>query len=196
MILSMEASNLIADFSSRYKLDEDASFDLGHNITLYVLRFVSKDELCEELQSILSINQKVAREECNTIERNLFLEAGLTGDEEETIPEQSQIKKKDDSLNHVNILSEIENPTPSIKVNIIENLNQGDSEIETTITPLKTHSKDTAAEFGGFTPIDNTIHPASPIAAKLSAKLEDATSSVPKEIYHVKKPDPSHEPIE
>jgi hypothetical protein len=114
-------------------------------------------------------------------------------------PAQEKITKVIDGaapLNHLDILNEIENPTPSIT---IQNTTPQPEIAPVAIEPKKLTLEEALSGVlpsdGGFT-TPNTTHPAEPMAKKLDEKLTNATSSAPKEIYVVKKPDPYHEPIE
>ncbi len=104
--------------------------------------------------------------------------------------------KKSDSLNHQDILSEIENPTPSIASR--EPAPQ--IEVKALVEEIKKPTLEQALNGvlpteGGFSFNENS-HPAESIVKKLDEKLSTPTSSLPKEVYVVKKIDPYHEPIE
>lgn len=143
----------------------------------------------------------------NNIEKNLLEEGeGVSNNE------------NDSSLNHVDILSEIENPTPSLPatepavaatVSTSTATEQKENQEPTGSTPQVTTLENITSHkpslseaigniptIGGFKPIENPTHPAAPLAEKLDQKLSTSTASAPKEVYHVKTLDPYHEPVE
>lgn len=121
------------------------------------------------------------------------------------------------NLSHINILDEIENPTPSLKTTAsfankpanapVKAATQTSSTTTavTTATPTNQPTKiktsieaiQPSAHLGGFA--DNAtgnMHPAEKVAAKLGQNLTAPSASIPKEVYIPKRPDPYHEPIE
>lgn len=113
-------------------------------------------------------------------------------------------------ISHVDILSEIENPTPSINTTATFQ-KEVSQKINVTTGPV-------AANIGVSTSKSNTLqnntlstspslhssdpsvvpysNPALHIASKLDQNLSAPSASVPKDIYVSKKPDPYHEPVE
>ena len=113
----------------------------------------------------------------------------------------------ENTISHVDILSEIENPTPSISTTAqfikpaVVNSNQPTSNLtaNTQSPTQKTTTQTTPTnplDLGGFgINKANTVNPAQNIANKLDQNLSTPTTSIPKEVYVSKKLDPYKEPI-
>jgi hypothetical protein len=104
-------------------------------------------------------------------------------------------------ISHLDLLSEIENPTPSISTTAnFQNAAPKTESKETTQknptpnSPIKNQSTETSLH--SSTPVAPYINPALNIATKLDQKLSAPSSSIPKDVYVSKKPDPYHEPVE
>lgn len=97
-------------------------------------------------------------------------------------------------ISHHDLLSEIENPTPSISTTTdFQNQNFVKSSQPQANTPVVK----TSANKGINTATTNTYtNPALNIATKLDQKLSTPSASIPKDIYVSKKPDPYHEPVD
>ncbi len=153
----------------------------------YVLFGVTKiTDFKKALFENLFITEDVAENIDSECYKNIFNKIETVGE-----------KKVDaDSLNHQDILSEIENPTPSIASR--EPAPQ--IEVKALVEEIKKPTLEQALNGvlpteGGFSFNENS-HPAESIVKKLDEKLSTPTSSLPKEVYVVKKIDPYHEPIE
>lgn len=126
--------------------------------------------------------------------------------------EEAKLNEKIDSshISHVDILSEIENPTPSISTtsNFQKQINQTDilttdsptagisnSSPKTNIYQINT-STDTPSLHSSDPSVVPYTNPALHIASKLDQNLSTPSASASKDIYVSKKPDPYHEPVE
>lgn len=110
-------------------------------------------------------------------------------------------------ISHHDLLSEIENPTPSISTTAdFQNQNFVKSSQPQANTPVVKTSANKRISTAVTTTPDGTIHssattntytnPALNIATKLDQKLSTPSASIPKDIYVSKKPDPYHEPVD
>lgn len=118
--------------------------------------------------------------------------------------EEAKLKEKTDSnhISHIDVLSEIENPTPSISTPPTPQ-REATTESQTTLNSLKPLSKDSSTQLSSPNPslhsspsIAPYVNPALHIASKLDQNLSNPSASVPKEMYVSKKPDPYHEPLD
>ena len=107
----------------------------------------------------------------------------------------NKMKGSSESLNHIDILNEIENPTPSIVAQPATPQPTPAVTEEPKKPTLEEALSGVLPSTGGFT-FEEAKHPAEPMSQKLDQKLTESTSSTPKEIYVVKKIDPYHEPLE
>lgn len=113
-------------------------------------------------------------------------------------------------ISHIDVLSEIENPTPSINTtaNFQKQIVQtNDSNVVNPTTSNRTSpSKINISQNSTFS-ANSSLHssdpsvvpysnPALQIASKLDQNLSTPSASVPKDVYVSKKPDPYHEPVE
>lgn len=110
-------------------------------------------------------------------------------------------------ISHHDLLSEIENPTPSISTTVdFQNQNFVKSSQPQANTPVVKTSANKGVNTATTTTPDGTIHssattntytnPALNIATKLDQKLSTPSASIPKDIYVSKKPDPYHELVD
>lgn len=113
-------------------------------------------------------------------------------------------------ISHIDVLSEIENPTPSIsttasfqsQANSVKqtspntpSISQKNPSSRTSTTPLGSPSSTPSLHSSDPSVVPYT-NPALHIASKLDQNLSTPSASVPKDIYVSKKPDPYHEPVE
>jgi hypothetical protein len=123
---------------------------------------------------------------------------------EKRIEKETEIIEKTESnhISHIDVLSEIENPTPSISAPLTPQ-REATTESQTTPNSLKPSSKDSSTQSSSPNPsfhsspsIAPYVNPALHIASKLDQNLSNPSASVPKEMYVSKKPDPYHEPLD
>lgn len=112
---------------------------------------------------------------------------------------------EEEHISHLDILNEIENPTPSIKSSptnqktekiIAPNTEQKPAKSVSTNNQQQSIDATNSILFHSPTPVAPYTNPALNIASKLDQKLSTPSGSVPKDIYIPKKPDPYHEPVE
>lgn len=128
---------------------------------------------------------------------------------------------QNEDLNHRDILSEIEAPTPSLKnTRTVSEITRTSSEeaikvmskeardlikaqdndkINTTTTtkaPTLQEAVGIMPDIGGFIPVNNVLAPSQKVAEGLNSKLTTATTTPIKEVFIPKKIDPYREPAE
>lgn len=231
---SEENANIIGSIAQKNKLSEEQEMFLFDEIAYVFFGITSISNFKNEIKNTLSIDEKTALSISSEVYGSVFLPIkrflietpndGLSG-----IYSTSETKNTTnlgtETINHQDILNEIENPTPSIypKINqnpldtqsnstvldidaleltgtsITKNTDSGSEIVSKTNTPVVKSIDpvvDSVPVLSGFKPISNETHPAQTTADKLNSVLENPTKTTIKEIYQSKKPDPYHEPLE
>lgn len=119
-----------------------------------------------------------------------------------TISVETSKSNEANHISHIDVLSEIENPTPSIRAPLTPQ-REATTESQATPNSLRPLSKDSSTRLSSPNPslhsspsIAPYVNPALHIASKLDQNLSNPSASVPKEMYVSKKPDPYHEPLD
>lgn len=123
-------------------------------------------------------------------------------------PLESAKLAEEGHISHLDILGEIENPTPSIKTTAtfqnseskpalasVISTEQTKPAPPTSITQKSPNPTNTTS-LHSPTPVAPYTNPALNIGTKLDQKLSAPSSSIPKDVYVSKKPDPYHEPVD
>lgn len=173
---------------------EIIEIDLADAITYRVLGLITMSEYRKDLAEILWLEKEDEIDHAvSVINDFIILKKHILSDESKT---HGKIEK--DSISHIDILNEIENPTPSIinpqRINPARK-NEGPAKNDIDKTSDENEEGPAlSAELGGFAPA-NSQNPAQKIAAQLDKNLSTPSTSIPKEVYVSKKPDPYKEPI-
>lgn len=214
--LSFFISNLYVDPVLEQLVGEDTEDyllivdDLANQIAYYVLGLLTTQEFKENLAEVLYLEGTVEIQKAYDAINKFVLSKRNTKDDEKENPLEEAKLADAGHISHVDILSEIENPTPSINTTATFQ-KEVSQKINATTGPV-------AANIGVSTSKSNTLqnntlstspslhssdpsvvpysNPALHIASKLDQNLSTPSASVPKDIYVSKKPDPYHEPVE
>lgn len=186
-----QVDNLVLNLQEELSLIDTEVDDIAIEIAYVLFEVTPIEEFKDRIEDSVGKGGNTATRIVEICNKEIFSKIAPV------VEKTNQTSTESSSLNHVDILNEIENPTPSIV-----NKEQPAQETPEIVTPVEV-KKPTLEEAlsgvlpseGGFAFTDNT-HPAEPMAQKLEQKLSGPTTSTPKEIYVVKKPDPYHEPIE
>ena len=190
----------------------ERSESIKNILNLYLLEIKSVSDAIDDISEILNID------DCNTFFEKLELKpeyrmilAGLISTNIQSTEEtQTGIQKENSSISHVDILHEIENPTPSLKTT----LHFAKPQAQTTSSGTPTNTSNTTntpttlpegvratqtsvaanSVLGGFS-VNQPTNPAQRISDMLNKNMETPSVSIPKEVYIPKKPDPYKEPI-
>lgn len=214
--LSFFISNLYVDPILEQLVGEDTEDyllivdDLANQIAYYVLGLLSTQEFKDNLAEVLYLEGSVEIQKAyDAINKFVLSKKDNKGNEKENPLEEAKLADSN-HISHIDVLSEIENPTPSISTtasfqsqvntnkqttsNTTNNTQNNPSSklIPTPSTSLNSipslHSSDPSV-----VPYSN---PALHIASKLDQNLSTPSASIPKDVYVSKKPDPYHEPVE
>jgi hypothetical protein len=219
--------NFVSDYSFVDKIAEAVTKSIGNIvdvversesikniINLYLLEIKSVSEAIDDISEILNLD------DCNTFFEKLDLKpeyrmilAGLISTNIQSTEEaQTSIQKENSSISHVDILHEIENPTPSLKTTLHFAKPQAQATPSGTPTNISNtaniptpttlsegikatqSSVATNSVLGGFS-ANQPTNPAQKISDMLNKNMETPSISIPKEVYIPKKPDPYKEPI-
>lgn len=123
---------------------------------------------------------------------------------EKRFEKETKIDERADAnhISHIDVLSEIENPTPSINTTpsfqnqVTTDKQQNSSSFKPSSTNSSTQSSSPNPSLHSSASIAPYVNPALHIASKLDQKLDTPSASLPKDIYISKKPDPYHEPVD
>jgi hypothetical protein len=179
--------------------------DLADAIVYFVLGFISLDQFKKELAEILYLDGVVEIQKAYDAINKFVLSKLDKG--KETVENKIGEAKNNDSnhISHQDLLSEIENPTPSISTTAafqnssVKIVTAVPNEISKTVTnTTSSTNKDGAVEASlhSSATVPAYTNPALKIASKLDQNMSAPSASIPKDIYVSKKPDPYHEPVD
>jgi hypothetical protein len=206
--LSFFISNLYVDPILEQLVGEDTEDyllivdDLANQIAYYVLGLLSTQEFKENLAEILYLDNSVQIQKAYDAINKFVLSKRNSGDSEKKTSLEDIKFAEANHISHIDVLSEIENPTPSISAPLTPQ-REATTESQATPNSLKPSSKDSSTQLSSPNPslhsspsIAPYVNPALHIASKLDQNLSNPSASVPKEMYVSKKPDPYHEPLD
>lgn len=187
--------------------DSSSRADILRNETvLFILKIHTIDEFLDSMVVLLDL-QPHEIESATTA----FFNTCIPPEIQDSIdPDYKEPIKEPTHISHVDVLSEIENPTPSISTTTdFQNQSNQISAQATQSSHLANISKTSTSinSTANSTPTNPSLHSSDPsvipytnpalhIASKLDQNLGTPSASVPKDIYVSKKPDPYHEPVE
>jgi hypothetical protein len=194
---------------------------LGEEVALVLIREQSVEKFKDNLVWNLLMTEGRADSLFKEIDVNIFTPVKKFLIKDIPAPEKTPrlSLSESESLNHSDILKEIETPSNSLATTI-ENTPKGNEKpvsavtvmpkdaqklmTQSDISPIETTSapqlQDAVAQIlpnvGGFKPIDDPLKPTQKIADTIENKLNAVVKTPVKEVYIPKKPDPYREPIE
>lgn len=217
VVLSIESNPAILVLAETYDLDQDTTYAIANKINLQLLGFIKSNDVLE----YISTSTVIDGDEFKTIYPKLLDNILKKSDQqlfevrndERVLPVATENKIEEakladpEHISHHDLLSEIENPTPSISTTVdFQNQNFVKSSQPQANTPVVKTSANKGVNTATTTTPDGTIHssattntytnPALNIATKLDQKLSTPSASIPKDIYVSKKPDPYHELVD
>ncbi len=216
-IISIDDNPEIESVFKKYVVDFNLAEDIRFQITLFMFGFSTREECIEELGSLPISEGKDIGQLWKEIEAVLSPMSAYIQTQQDTLRIENEkltatdaaatsvdIIPANDALSHPDILSEIENPTPSFKsvsgaVSFSSVASDITADAEKKIPRIEqgpSTQLDVDSVLGTEASSEDPLHPAQPLSNKLDRALSTPTSSVPKEIYVSKAPDPYHEPIE
>jgi hypothetical protein len=222
---------IVSDVSKKFELTDEEETILFNEIAYTLLGENTLEEfrtnVIENLELKESKGSSIAAEISSLIftpvkkflrsKREVYLSVGKK--EEVTTTDKTAAPQSED-LNHHDILSEIETPTPSLKSTgatpeIVQNTSgegikvmskdaqdlikaQGSDEVNTTTTkaPTLQEAVGSMPDIGGFIPVNNVLAPSQKVADGLDSKLTTPSATPMKEVFVPKKLDPYREPAE
>lgn len=169
--------------------------DLANQIAYFILSLLSIQEFKDNLAEVLYLEgpaeiQK-AYDAINKFVLSKLNKKEITGGDNKI--EESKLKDQQNSISHIDILNEIENPTPSI--NTTTSFQSSNPTKTPTPIPKNTPNQSTSPSLHSPAPVAPYTNPALNIATKLEQNLGAPSASIPKDVYVSKKPDPYHEPV-
>jgi hypothetical protein len=183
--------DLVTKIQEEFSLAEFETDDIAIEIAYILFNISPLNEFKSRVEDSVGKGGTTAQSIVDICNKEIF--SKLTPAQEKTA---KPVINDSASLNHVDILNEIENPTPSIvSKEAIPQVAEENKAEEVKKPTLEEALSGVLPTEGGFS-FNEASHPAEPMAQKLDQKLSNATVTAPKEIYVVKKPDPYHEPIE
>ncbi len=212
--------SLIERLGEAHGLDEISQEMLGEEVALVLIREQSVERFKENLIWNLLMTEKRADSLFKEIDTGIFAPVKKFLIKDVPAPEKtSKISfSESESLNHSDILKEIETPSNSL-ASTLENTPHGDEKPVSAVTIMPkdaqklmtqvdtlptetTHApelQDAVAQImphvGGFKPLDNPLKPTEKVVGVMENKLTSVTKTPIKEMYIPKKPDPYREPI-
>ena len=214
--LSFFISNLYVDPILEQLVGEDTEDyllivdDLANQIAYYVLGLLSTQEFKENLAEVLYLEGSVEIQKAyDAINKFVLSKKDSKGNEKENPLEEAKLADSS-HISHVDILSEIENPTPSISTTASFQSQVNTSKQTTSNTTNNTQSNPSSkliptpstslTSISSLHSSDPSVvpysNPALHIASKLDQNLSTPSASIPKEVYVSKKSDPYHEPVD
>ncbi len=181
---------------------ETIIIDLADAIVYFKLGFIDMNQFKNELTEILYLEGAVEIQKAyDAINKFVLLKL-------EKKPEV--LKNESQKISHQDLLSEIENPTPSISTTAsFQNSASKTAASEAAKAASQAAPAGAAASSTGVksaSPAEASLHssaavpaytnPALKIASKLDQNMSTPSASIPKDIYVSKKPDPYHEPVD
>ena len=194
VLIQCEEEQTLLKLKKEYALEDETFREISHETLVTILGLLSFDDFIESIQRVLNVKQETAEDVFKNLDEFIFSKISTYIEE----GQQKFLEEKNtdfDSLNHIDILNEIENPTPSIAARPATPQPTPVVTEEPKKPTLEEALSGVLPSTGGFT-FEEAKHPAEPMSQKLDQKLTESTSSTPKEIYVVKKIDPYHEPLE
>jgi len=205
-------------FLNKYNLstnkDETADF-LRNEVVQFLLKIKNINQFIDSFVEILELTPENAE---NTLEDffNICIPKNIqdltdSRSPEIEVPEKLSEKTESTHISHQDLLSEIENPTPSISTTTdFQNRTVKTAVNTPTITATTKPSVATSTALANSSAnqtqspslhssdpsVVSYTNPALHIASKLDNKLDTPSASIPKDIYISKKPDPYHEPVD
>lgn len=205
-------------FLNKYHLstnkDDTADF-LRNEVVQLLLKIKNLEQFIDSFVEILELTPENAE---NTLEDffNICIPKNiqdLTDSRSPEIEVLEKITEKTESthISHQDLLSEIENPTPSIStttefqnrvvetavntptITVTARPSVTNSTALTNSSTNQTQSPSLHSSDPSVTPYTN---PALNVATKLDQNLASPSASIPKDVYVSKKPDPYHEPVD
>ena len=214
--LSFFISNLYVDPILEQLVGEDTEDyllivdDLANQIAYYTLGLLSTQEFKDNLAEVLYLEGSVEIQKAyDAINKFVLSKKDNKGNEKENPLEEVKLADSN-HISHIDVLSEIENPTPSISTTASfqnqTNTNkqtssntpivaQNNSSSRASTAPLTTSTSTPSLHSSDPSVVPYT-NPALHIASKLDQNLSTPSASASKDIYVSKKPDPYHEPVE
>lgn len=215
--VSMFIENLYVDPILEQMVGEDVEDylvivnDLADQISYYVLGLLSTQEFKDNLAEVLYLEGVVDIQKAyDAIQKFVLSKLNKKDEAVKENPLEEAKLVESGHISHVDVLKEIENPTPSMsstvdfknspiktstsdgKTNKIATTNNATS--STKSTPVATTIQPNPSPHSSA-PTNTYVNPALNIATKLDQKLSTPSASIPKDIYVSKKPDPYHEPV-
>ncbi|MDQ5912530.1 MAG: hypothetical protein QG568_745 [Patescibacteria group bacterium] len=211
-------NNSYLTFLNKYNLatnKEDTSDFLRNEVVQFLLKIKNIDQFIDSFVEILELTPENAGSVLEDffnicIPKNIQDIIDSEPQESET-PENLTEKTESTHISHQDLLSEIENPTPSISTttdfqNRVVETTVNTPTITATTKPsittstALTNSSTNQTQSPSLHSSDPSVvpytNPALHIATKLDQNLGAPSASIPKDVYVSKKPDPYHEPVD
>lgn len=211
-----------SSFIQKYRSSASDKEDLADNVRSEVLRYVLKVSTAQQLIDNVVETLDIKPDEAENVIADLFsicipeeIQNYAEGNNpsKDTVREEKHLDFKNSDANaisHKDLLSEIENPTPSISTTasfqISANKAAATDAVKTASTPDAFKTAPGNATVRSAEPAESSLHssatipayanPALKIASKLEQNMATPSASIPKDIYVSKKPDPYHEPVD
>ena len=230
--ISLFIANLYVDSTLEELVGEDTEDhlliinELANQIAYLVLGLLTNQEFKQNIAELLYLEGSVEIQKAyDAINKFILSKPNETdeGDKKDItdvkLKSPLDIESRSSSLNpitentisHVDILSEIENPTPSknttsqfVKPAVADSTSNPSTPSKNTSSPASKVVPSQTISTAPTNPLDlggfginkpNTSNPAQNIANKLGQNLSTPTTSIPKEVYVSKKLDPYKEPF-
>lgn len=198
---------LVGEDTEDYLLVVD---DLANQIAYYVLGLLSTQEFKDNLAEVLYLEGSVEIQKAyDAINKFVLSKKDNKSNEKENPLEEAKLADSN-HISHIDILSEIENPTPSIgttasfqsqvntnKQTTSNTTNNTQNNPSSKLIPIPSTSLTSTPSLRSSDPsVVPYTNPALHIATKLDQNLGTPSASIPKDVYVSKKPDPYHEPVD
>ncbi len=228
-------SFIVEDENTNFKMFVDKEFptltnknelveSLKSNTNLLLLDFLDFNSFFENFVELFDLDEKTVESKIENfissyldlkivdfIEKKRFND-NRTEPKEDKLEEAKLTEKTEPThISHQDLLSEIENPTPSIStttefqnrvvetavntptITVTARPSVTNSTALTNSSTNQTQSPSLHSSDPSVTPYTN---PALNVATKLDQNLASPSASIPKDVYVSKKPDPYHEPVD
>lgn len=217
-VLNIESNPAIFVLAETYDLDQETTYSICYHINLQILGFTKSADLIRYISENTVIDGNEFERIYPILLDNILKKSShpLFKTEEETNSlsnfnrENTAGSSESNHISHIDVLNEIENPTPSISTTTAFQ-NQANTNKQTTSSTINTSQNNPSTTANVVPPNSSTTNPslhssdpsvipysnpALHIATKLDQNLSSPSASIPKDIYVSKRPDPYHEPVE
>lgn len=222
-ILTIESNPAIFTLAETYDLDQDTTYSIANKVNLQLLNFITSEELFSYIEKNTSIDSEEFKYIYPSLLTNIFNKSNQPlFKSQERIRGGLRPTDSSTSISHLDVLNEIENPTPSLRTTTdfqnIQNQNST-SPLAQSQTPVSSSNPLFSSANTSNTPINPTnltpstpftptaslhspepiapyVNPALQISSKLGQNLSTPSVSTSKDVYVSKKPDPYHEPVD